>query len=234
VVDAQPAAVPHRGGPQPGDRGVAGVAQSVGHEGRQAPVLAGPVELVGWRPDAHAVGEQVLHHPGVGPVGIDADGQVDEQGRRLLGPPQLLVEEELHPCPEPDEVGVGRRERRDRRLIGVAVVLGPLVPAAVMVLGEGAEPRVGLEVGAHLCTPPVEPQVGPAGRPQRLERPPLERPHLVADYQRGVVQPAAVDAEPRDGRRAGGPRHILDAQGQRVAPPAAGREVRAGLDAVER
>ena len=64
----QAAAPAQRGPPQRGQGPVAGGPQGVGHE-RQAPVLAGAVELVGRRADPHAAGQQVLERPGVAPSG---------------------------------------------------------------------------------------------------------------------------------------------------------------------
>ena len=76
---------------------------------------------------------------------------------------------------------------------------------AAMVLGQGAEPGVRLEVVAHLVAPPLESQIGTTAVPQGLERPALERPHGVALDEHAVVQAPPGLRQLRDRRRAGRP-----------------------------
>ena len=72
----RPPAVARRGPDRLDERLVAGRAQLPRDERRQAPVLAGGVELVGRRADAAARAPAGPASPGVGAVGVEADGEV--------------------------------------------------------------------------------------------------------------------------------------------------------------
>ena len=115
VVDAQAAGAGERAPATAGRAAGSRRPQLPGDERRQPPVLARAGEGVGRGADPDAVGEQVLQHPGVGAVGVDADGQVGEQGQRLAGRGELDVEQALQPRPEPDPVGAWTRRTSRRR-----------------------------------------------------------------------------------------------------------------------
>ena len=102
VIDAQAAGVPEARADRLDERLVAGGAQPVRHERRQAPVLSARVELVWRRADADAVGEHILERPGVGAAGVEPDRQVLHHRHRRRRARQLPVDLVLQPLVEPD------------------------------------------------------------------------------------------------------------------------------------
>ena len=103
-----------------------------------------------------------------------------------------------------------------------------------MVLDQGAEPGVVLQLVALLLPPPLEAQVRPLLLPQVPEGGPLVPPGGVAVQQRQVVEPPGLGRPGLHRGVAGRARQVLDVQGQGVDPPAARREVGARLDPVGR
>jgi hypothetical protein len=62
------------------------------------------VELVGWSADAHPVCQHILKFPGVGPIHVEADGEVlhdRHRGRRTL---QLPIDLVLQPLVKADSI----------------------------------------------------------------------------------------------------------------------------------
>jgi hypothetical protein len=116
----------------------------------------------------------------------------------------------------------------------VALDGGPGPPAGAVVLGQCAEPGVGLQVVAHLVAPALEPEVGADVVPQHLQGPPLERPGGVAVDEGPVVQPPPPGGHLDDRRVAGRTGQLVDAKGEGGQPAAAGREVGARLDPADR
>ncbi len=116
----------------------------------------------------------------------------------------------------------------------MAVLGRPGAPALPVVLGQGAEAGVGLQLVALGFPPALEAQVGAEVVPQGAEGLPLERPHPVPVQQRGGVEAPGLGPGRGDLGAGGRPRQVLDAQRQRGEPAPAGREVRAGLDPGDR
>ena len=229
VVDAQPAVGGHRGADRLDERLVAGGAELPGDEGRQPPVLTGGVELVRRRADRDAVGEQVLPLPRVEPVGVDTDRQVLDEREAPGRLDELLLQEPLEPDVEPPPVLELGRRGAHRRGARVAQVLGPVAPAAAVLLDQCgpravAAQRVGLAVA-----PALELGVAPRDLPHLLEHAPLLPPRQVAFDAVGSVERTTGRDRRREPVDLRGPGDVLDAQVQRVPEATAGREVRAGL-----
>jgi hypothetical protein len=93
-------------------RPIGGRVQLVGHKGRQASVLAERVELVRGRADRHVRGEEILPDPGIGAVGIDANGQIVYHGQGRGHACELGGEEPWHPPVEPHALTARGREAR--------------------------------------------------------------------------------------------------------------------------
>ncbi len=96
-----------------------------------------------------------------------------------------------------------------------------------MAFGEQAEGRVSLEQGALVGHESVECRVATETRPEGLERAHLERQDPVPIDVRRVTQCRGSVHRLGDHRILRGPRHVLDAQVQRIAIQAARRKVRA-------
>jgi hypothetical protein len=161
VVDPQPAGVPQAAAHHVAERRVAQLGQPVRPPGRQPPVLALLVEGVRRRPDGGAQRERVLQRPGVGAAGVHSYGQVvdDADGHAAAEPGELLVDEQLHPAPEGDPVGVLLRGGCHGRRVRAAQLLRPGLPRGAVLLGQRAEQRELLRA-ASPCSPGTQP--GPA------------------------------------------------------------------------
>ena len=231
MVDAQPAGVAEGGPDGLHERPVAGGPQPPRVERGQAPVLAPGVELVGRGADGHVEGEDVLPQPGVGAARVDPHRQVVHHrhaGRRRRL--QLEVDQPLQPLVEPDPVGMGPAVGRHLGPVGVAELLRPRLPVAAVLLDQGAEGGVGVEGVALRLPPAVEVGVAGEGVPHLAEGVELEPPHRVpVDQPLPVEGPAGggqlVEAVAEGGAGTG---HVLHPQVERVAEPAAAREVGAG------
>ncbi len=230
----------HAGPDGLGERPVAAGGQPVGHERRQAPVLAARAQRVGRGPDRHAGGQLVLERPGVEPVGGEPDGQVVHHPELPPARPdgrQLLVEQPLEPGVVGDLLVVLFAERSHLGPAGMAVGGRPGPPVlAVDVLegAEGGEPlqvRGGGAVGGQPVLAARGPVEGAVGQAQRLVLQPVHGrpvdPVLVQQAPAGPGQGLDPGPVPRvEGGQLG---HVLDAEIERVAEHPAGGVVGAGL-----
>ena len=209
-----PAGVPETGPHRLDERPVAGRAQPVRHERRQAPVLPVEREVVGRRPHRDALGQHVLPRPGVGALAVEADGEVGHQPERAPGPGQLLVEQPLEPGVERDAARVARR--RSARPPATRDAGAP--PASAASPRRDARPARRRWRTRRGPAPPGRGSgrargviAGSRARPQRVERRHLEPEHGVA------VDPALgregtplgrqpLDVEPRAPPRRAPPR----------------------------
>ncbi len=113
MVDAQRAGVFHVGA-QDVDQGCVGdIAQTMGHEGRQAPVLAHQIDFVRRGAGMCAIGQDILPGPGFSAAGVGADRQILIQAGShaiFLGAcgdgRKLLVGQPLQPGMVGDGLGV--------------------------------------------------------------------------------------------------------------------------------
>jgi hypothetical protein len=149
VVDAQRSRARHVGA-QRGDEGrVTGVAQAPRHQWRQAPVLALAVELVGRGADAHAERVVALVGPRFRAIGGNRDREVgvEAHGHAGLAAGGLRVAElqvglPLQVLVQPDLFRMLVAKASRPRALGLATVVGPLMPAAAVVHREGLVQRV--------------------------------------------------------------------------------------------
>src|SRR5262249_41835677 len=124
---------------------VARPRQGVGREGRHAPILAKPVELVGRCADADAGCDDVLPDPSVGASRIKSDRQILDERHGLRGARQLLVEQPLEPRVEAHAVSLGGGEMSHAGSVGVTTTRVPSPPVAAKSLDEGTERGVASE-----------------------------------------------------------------------------------------
>ena len=204
------------------ERLVAGGAQPVRDERRQAPVLAGGVELVGRRADRDVARQQVLPAPGVGARDVEADRQVVDDGDLLGGARELGVEQPLQP---------GVEARRARALasrkaaIAVAVGAAAAAPATAASPCRAARParsrsRSRSAPGPAPPAEPVEAVLAVEAGEDRLQRLHLQLEDRVAvDLRARVERAPGVAQRARACRRPARsqPGHLLDAQEERVA-----------------
>src|SRR5690606_19086259 len=87
------------------ERPVTSLAEPVGDEGREAPVLAESVELVRRGADTHTWGEQVLPRPGVEACRVEADRHVLHEHRAGGDAVELEAAQPLQPLVVADAVG---------------------------------------------------------------------------------------------------------------------------------
>ncbi|CKU41133.1 Uncharacterised protein [Mycobacterium tuberculosis] len=113
MVDAYRTGVPQRGLDQRAKRSVLLLSEPVRPPRWLRPVLAELVELIRRRTCGHTLGQHVLQSPGVGPVGVHANGEVCHDAQRHAGPErlrlrtgELLVQLPLQPAVEIDGIGV--------------------------------------------------------------------------------------------------------------------------------
>ena len=189
VVHAQRTGVAQHRAHHVAQRRVGGLRQVGGAPRRLGPVLAELVVHVRRGADLDARGEGVRVAPHVGPVGVDADGQVvhDPQAHARgpglgLRTAQLLVDDPLQPRVEVDALGQGAGLVGDEGARGVPEGVGPVLELAVL-LGQGAPQGVPLQVRALLGAEALEvPLAGPGatGREDDLEGLALGLPDGVA------------------------------------------------------
>ncbi len=136
VVDAQRARAAHAGAQAVDEEAVAALAQPLGRQRRQAPVLPQRAQRVGRRADAGLGGQHGARAPGVGAVAVHGDGQVLVQADAQAGLAaarghglQLLVGRPLQPGVEIDFRRVLARERGHGRRVGFVVFGRPGRPA---------------------------------------------------------------------------------------------------------
>ena len=217
VVDPQPAGVPQDAAHDVAERRVAGLREPVGPPRRQPPVLALLVERVGRRADGRPEREGVLQGPGVGAARVDPDGEVvDDADRHAAAETgELLVDEQLHPAPEGDALGVLLAGRGDARAVGAPQRLGPGLPGDAVHLGQRAEQRELLERLALRRAPGGEVLLA-VQRPEQLERRQLRAPRRVARDAVGVGHRLERrHRRPDVGGRRGVLGDVLDVQVQR-------------------
>jgi hypothetical protein len=148
MVDAQARAGSKSGAERRPEGLVVVRAQPPGIEGRQAPVLALGVEVVGRGSNGDAGRQQVLPEPGVGAGRVGADGEIGDErdlGRRGL---ELDLEQPLEPLMETNAVRGGSAELCDLWRVRMPEAFGPGRPRAAAPLGEHAEGGEGLEAVA--------------------------------------------------------------------------------------
>ena len=236
MIDAQPAGVAHHGPDGLDERLVAGGAQALGNERCEPPVLPAGVELVGRRAHRDLAGQQILPAPGVGPRDVEADGEIVHDRDRLRGLLELRVELPLQPGVEVHPLAVRDPEGRGPGAVGAPHLGRPAAPVLAVALGQRA---VGGEVDQRLALPrpvPVEAGLAFEAREDRLQRLHLEPKDRVAiDPAAGVERVPGGDPALAVARVQVLPtQNLLDPQEERVAEPAAGRIVGAGLDRRDR
>ena len=136
VVDADRAGAAHAGAQHLDEGLVAGFAQPVGAQRRQAPVLPVGVELVGRRADAGAEREAILMAPGIRAGAVGRHRQIlvepDRHAQRaalLRHGVELTRALPLQVLEKADAVGVLPGELGHRLACGIAVRGGPDRPA---------------------------------------------------------------------------------------------------------
>ena len=229
VVDPQATRVTERRAHRLHERLVPGGGEPVRDEWRQPPVLAADDVAIGGTPDARARREDVLPHPRVGAVGIDADRQVlHERDLRTRGA-ELTIDQPLEPRVECHAIRVLVGEAAHAVGVGSAMLDRPRLPLASMLFSKRAEDCVLVQSGA-LRAVRVERRVAGESAPEPLQRTHLQREDAIAiDLALGVQRVAFFD-ERREPRplvaRAG---DVFDADVQRIPEAPAARIVRARL-----
>ncbi len=249
VVDAQGARVPQHAAQQTAVRGVALGGQRVRPPGRQAPVLAARVEGVRRRAHGHAGREGVLLGPGVGPGGVDADGQVVHQPDAhpgllggALGGGELLVGEPREAAVEVDAVQQAAPHPCGPGRARVVQAGGPGAPVGPVQLGQRAPGGVVLQARALLGEEVAVGGAPPGAQrhlPEQLQRFLLQLPHGVPVDQRALAQhrlaqrPGPYEQRVEPGSRrafeAAQLGDVLDAQVDGVGEAAGGGAVRRGV-----
>ena len=134
MVDAQSAGVAQDALHERPVRRVAQLAQPVGAPRRQPPVLALLVERVGRGAHGGAERERVLQRPGVGPAGVDPDGEVvHDPDRHADRPPRQRPRAARRRAAAPSTRTTTRSACSSRaaatpRASGRRSVLGPVLP----------------------------------------------------------------------------------------------------------
>ena len=230
VVNAQASRMAEGGLNGVAKRLVGGGAELVGHKGRQSPVLAEGVIFVRGRADRHVRGEEILPDPGIGAVGIDANGQIVHHGQCRGHAGELGIEEPLHPLVKPHALTVRGGEARHGRRLRMAVRGRPVAPPLAIVFGEGTKngklvERVPLGLAVLL-----EGRVAAKTLPELLQRGDLQPEDGIAIDHALLIERATGGGEALQvGAECGSPRDLFNAQVQQVAiAPAAGK-IGAGL-----
>ena len=125
----------HIGADEIDEAGISLVAQRMGIERRQTPVLPGRVENVRRRSDMRARDDEIRMRPGLRAGAVGADGEVAIDADRhapgaggLRGFRQLLIGDPLHPGEKIDPIPMLLREPRHGCRAGVLIFLGPVPP----------------------------------------------------------------------------------------------------------
>ena len=125
----------HIGADEIDEAGISLVAQRMGIERGQAPVLPGRVENIRRRSDMRARDDEIRMRPGLRAGAVGADGEVAIDADRhapgaggLRGFRQLLIGDPLHPGEKIDPIPMLLREPRHGCRAGVLIFLGPIPP----------------------------------------------------------------------------------------------------------
>src|SRR3954452_704585 len=166
-------------------------AQLMRHEGRKPPTLSLCVELVRRRANANPLREVVLRSPGIRSVRINTDGKILHQRKMLSALGKLDIELPLYPFIKAYAALMIAGKLLNFRLSRMPVLVGPAMPARLLLLRESAKNSKAMKAFTALTAECIKCAIACEMEPERLKYTHFEREYPITINEAIAVKLAA-------------------------------------------